>query len=101
MDQVTQQNAALVEEMAAAANSLKSQAQDLVQTVAVFHLGSTGTNAPAALHTPSVMATPRAIPKPPKIAPSASKKLSRPAPRGTQAALAAPAKNQDAGWESF
>ena len=40
MDQVTQQNAALVEEMAAAASSLKSQAQDLVQTVAVFKLTS-------------------------------------------------------------
>jgi methyl-accepting chemotaxis protein len=39
MDQVTQQNAALVEEMAAAASSLKSQAQELVQTVAVFKLG--------------------------------------------------------------
>jgi methyl-accepting chemotaxis protein len=40
MDQATQQNAALVEEMAAAASSLKSQAQDLVQTVAVFQLGA-------------------------------------------------------------
>ena len=40
MDQVTQQNAALVEEMAAAASSLKSQAQDLVGTVAVFKLRS-------------------------------------------------------------
>ena len=39
MDQVTQQNAALVEEMAAAATGLKSQARDLVQTVAVFRLG--------------------------------------------------------------
>jgi len=39
MDQVTQQNAALVEEMAAAASSLKSQAEELVQTVAVFNLG--------------------------------------------------------------
>ena len=39
MDQVTQQNAALVEEMAAAASSLQNQAQDLVQTVAVFQLG--------------------------------------------------------------
>ncbi len=39
MDQTTQQNAALVEEMAAAASSLKSQAQELVQTVAVFTLG--------------------------------------------------------------
>jgi methyl-accepting chemotaxis protein len=38
MDQVTQQNAALVEEMAAAASSLKSQAQDLVGTVAGFKL---------------------------------------------------------------
>jgi methyl-accepting chemotaxis protein len=39
MDQVTQQNAALVEEMAAAASSLKSQANELVQSVAVFKLG--------------------------------------------------------------
>ncbi len=38
MDTVTQQNAALVEEMAAAAGSLKSLAHDLVQTVAVFKL---------------------------------------------------------------
>jgi methyl-accepting chemotaxis protein len=38
MDQVTQQNAALVEEMAAAATSLKSQAQELVQTMAGFIL---------------------------------------------------------------
>jgi methyl-accepting chemotaxis protein-1 (serine sensor receptor) len=36
MDQATQQNAALVEEMAAAADSLRSQAQALVNTVAVF-----------------------------------------------------------------
>ena len=43
MDQVTQQNAALVEEMAAAANSLKTQAQDLVGTVAVFQVGAVDT----------------------------------------------------------
>jgi methyl-accepting chemotaxis protein len=41
MDQATQQNAALVEEMAAAANSLNAQAQELVQTVAVFTTGET------------------------------------------------------------
>ena len=39
MDQVTQQNAALVEEMSAAAMSLQSQAQDLVGVVSVFTLG--------------------------------------------------------------
>ena len=38
MDQATQQNAALVEQMAASASSLKSQAQDLVEAVAVFKL---------------------------------------------------------------
>jgi methyl-accepting chemotaxis protein len=38
MDQMTQQNAALVEQMAAAASSLKSQAHELVQAVDVFRL---------------------------------------------------------------
>ena len=38
MDQATQQNAALVEESAAAAESLKGQARQLVQAVAVFNL---------------------------------------------------------------
>ena len=36
LDQMTQQNAALVEQSAAAAESLKSQAQNLAQAVAVF-----------------------------------------------------------------
>ena len=40
MDQATQQNAALVEEMAAAATSLRTQAADLVGAVAVFKLRS-------------------------------------------------------------
>ena len=38
MDQTTQQNAALVEEMAAATANLSSQSQELVQTVAMFKL---------------------------------------------------------------
>ena len=42
MDQVTQQNAALVEEMAGAAASLQAQAQDLVHVVSVFRLGAEG-----------------------------------------------------------
>jgi len=46
MDQTTQQNAALVEEMAAAASSLKIQANDLVQTVAVFKLTQQHTDRP-------------------------------------------------------
>lgn len=38
MDQSTQQNAALVEQMAAAASSLKAQSSDLVKVVSVFKL---------------------------------------------------------------
>jgi len=39
MDETTQQNASLVEQSAAAAESLKTQAQQLVQAVAVFEVG--------------------------------------------------------------
>lgn len=45
MDQVTQGNAALVEEAAAAAQSLESQAKNLVQAVSVFRLGSSNSRA--------------------------------------------------------
>jgi methyl-accepting chemotaxis protein len=47
MDQVTQQNAALVEEAAAAAESLEEQAQGLSRTVGVFSIAGTKV-APAA-----------------------------------------------------
>ena len=50
MDQVTQQNAALVEEMAAAAGSLKSQALALVETVAVFKLDGSFGDEPMGTH---------------------------------------------------
>ena len=42
MDQVTQQNAALVEEAAAAANAMQEQAQQLSQSVQVFRLQEAG-----------------------------------------------------------
>ena len=45
LDQVTQQNAALVEESAAAAESLKHQASRLVESVAVFRLLGPGVTA--------------------------------------------------------
>ena len=47
MDQVTQQNAALVEEMAAAAGSLEQQARELVSTVSVFKLEGADAAQPA------------------------------------------------------
>jgi methyl-accepting chemotaxis protein len=45
LDQVTQQNAALVEESAAAADSMKAQALRLLETVAVFNVGTGGATA--------------------------------------------------------
>jgi len=49
MDQATQQNAALVEESAAAAESLRDQARQLVQVVAVFTLERTRKAAPTSV----------------------------------------------------
>ncbi|MDI4635906.1 HAMP domain-containing protein [Pelomonas sp. V22] len=67
LDQVTQQNAALVEESAAAADSLQQQARQLAQTVSVFRLEGDGdlatshrsaglTKKPAAVRSASVPA---------------------------------------------
>ena len=50
MDRTTQQNAALVEESAAAAESLKSQAQKMVRAVAVFRPNDEGSEDRPALH---------------------------------------------------
>ena len=43
LDEMTQQNAALVEESAAAAESLREQAERLAQVVSIFQLSGTGT----------------------------------------------------------
>ncbi|WP_028211163.1 methyl-accepting chemotaxis protein [Paraburkholderia mimosarum] len=51
IDEVTQRNAALVEEAAAAAQSLESQADVLRDAVAVFNLGSAGQAAGRPAHT--------------------------------------------------
>ena len=107
MDQVTQQNAALVEEMAAAASSLKAQAQELVQTVAVFKLGGDTFAGASALSGAKVRAHP--------AKPSAFKGVDRRAagvakgaaaratPSPAPAKLAAPAAQatSDSDWETF
>jgi methyl-accepting chemotaxis protein len=105
MDQATQQNAALVEEMAAAASSLKSQAQDLVHVVAAFKLdgahGLSATPAPRAAPAP-LAAAPVASRIAPK-GPTASKPSALPRP-ATPAARAAESKataTAEGDWESF
>ncbi len=108
MDQATQQNAALVEEMAASAASLESQARELVQAVAVFNLSQEGG---------AVAAPPRAVAPTPRAAPvrqiaparatadkpAKSVKVAAPArPRGAVVALVPAAAAAGGGdWESF
>ena len=65
VDQATQQNAALVEQMAAAASSLQVQAQELVRAVEVFRLGGQADRMGAGLHVaPGVHGTAGRLPAP-------------------------------------
>ncbi|MBZ8141853.1 methyl-accepting chemotaxis protein [Rubrivivax gelatinosus] len=106
MDRATQQNAALVEESAAAAESLRTQARQLVETVAVFRLA--GPSQPATLAATAATKAPVApaaagraaaakADKPNKPAASAPAPAAAPA---TRAPAAAPAATSD-DWETF
>ena len=97
LDQMTQQNAALVEESGAAALSMQAQAQRLYEVVSVFNLGAGAVTARAPALAPVRMSAPTAAPrmaaakvdKPsnrqaagaPKLAPA----LKRPQPLATMA----------------
>ncbi|GKT22488.1 methyl-accepting chemotaxis protein [Acidovorax sp. SUPP3334] len=74
VDQSTQQNAALVEEMAAAASSLNAQASELVRATAVFHLGDEGT-----LHAGPAAAPARAASAPARPMPAPAPRFAAPA----------------------
>jgi methyl-accepting chemotaxis protein len=97
MDQATQQNSALVEESAAAAESLRDQAQQLVQVVAVFKLDGV---APVAVVAP-VKAVPAFMPKAvPLRQPAQVARARVAAPSPAAAPVAAVAAGAD-DWESF
>jgi methyl-accepting chemotaxis protein len=110
MDQATQQNAALVEQMAAAAGSLKSQARELVQTVAVFNLGANGNVEKTVVRKSTARSVPfrdgerRAIPgdmsKAKALAQKPFKSKLTPLPKLAQTA-AQPQDTGEADWETF
>ena len=106
LDQMTQQNAALVEESAAAAASLRDQAQRLAEVVSVFNVGHLPpASAPAArpaasrpVPAPKAAQLPAAAKPARKASPTPSApSLQAPAPRAT----AAPKVGSDDDWESF
>ena len=107
LDQMTQQNAALVEESAAAASALHDQAQRLAEVVSVFNVGSQASGA-AYRVAPVRQPAPRMASRPaPKLAPkpAAKPKLASPAPKTiaapARAAAPAPAAKSDEDWETF
>ena len=103
MDQATQQNAALVEESAAAAESLRDQAHQLVQVVAVFKLdGATPAAATPAKRAAPPAAKPVAAAKPqaaPARRPAPVARASKAASAPAAPAVAVTAEGDD--WESF
>ena len=110
LDQMTQQNAALVEESAAAAESLRDQAGRLAGLVATFNLGGAHAGV-ASSHAPAVAASPRPAAAPArqplaKARPAPAKAIApRPAatpakPTAAPVASAATAAPSDE-WESF
>jgi len=120
LDQMTQQNAALVEESAAAASALHDQAQRLAQVVSVFNVGSFAALSPVAqtrrlapaptprlpLRTVPKLAA-RPVPKlplrttvKPKLAAPVPRAIAAPARSAAAAPVVAKAKSDD-DWETF
>jgi len=90
MDQTTQQNAALVEESAAAAESLRSEARALLESVSVFTLAGEASRPHAAAPRAPVRTQPQAVP-------------TRVAPKSQTPAMSAPQpqKTGTDDWETF
>ena len=124
LDQMTQQNAALVEESSAAASAMSEQAQRLAQVVSVFNVGTAqGSQMSRSIRNPvatapkpsakapekqafSATAAPKLEKKPSKIAerptPAAPKQEAKTAPAPKLTARPAPAaKGNEDDWETF
>ncbi|WP_304306944.1 methyl-accepting chemotaxis protein [Pseudacidovorax intermedius] len=100
MDQATQQNAAVVEELSAAAAMLKDQAEQLVRSVAVFRLGGGATASVATLAVPK--SRPQERPAPVSKSVRHDKQARHRLAAGQPAlAGALPGGNAGSGWESF
>jgi methyl-accepting chemotaxis protein len=97
MDGVTQQNAALVEESAAATKTMHEQAQALAELVALFRVETRAR--PQAAAKPALPPARRASPAP---APAPKPAAAKPARKATAAAPARKAAaTVDADWEEF
>ncbi|MGN6830852.1 methyl-accepting chemotaxis protein [Paucibacter sp. M5-1] len=106
LDQMTQQNAALVEESAAAAESLKDQAHKLTEVVSVFRLSN---NDAAPAYQASAVSKPKPASAPAAHRPVAAKpaapkpaaKTEAPRPAAAAPKPAPKPQGNDSDWETF
>jgi methyl-accepting chemotaxis protein len=96
MDEVTQQNAALVEQASAAAESLLEQSGSLLATVSAFQLGdaahaNNGSRRPSSNTPPVRLAASNKAPRP----------VERPVPAKKLMAIVSSAAGHEADWEEF
>ncbi|WP_028212276.1 methyl-accepting chemotaxis protein [Paraburkholderia mimosarum] len=102
MDEVTQQNAALVEEASAAAQSMSSQAAALRELVSVFNIGSAGRQAAASVASTAPVAAratgKRAVSSKPAAARAPSAPVA-PEPRADRREPVAATSDDD--WQTF
>ena len=106
IDQTTQKNAALVEEMAGAAAGLRHQSDQLVRVVSVFRLqGGSNAQAQAAPRAPSLApgAAKASVPQaaPPAVAKPATPAASAASAKPAAAKPIAMASTADDDWDNF
>jgi methyl-accepting chemotaxis protein len=100
MDEVTQQNAALVEEASAAAQSMSSQATALRELVSVFNIGAAGRTASAsAASTAAPMVASATVKRAVVSRPAAVRAPAAPLPKAERREMAAATSDDD--WQTF
>ena len=109
LDQMTQQNSALVEESAAAADSMREQAQRLAQVVSVFRTGAVDpvSHAPATAPAAAPRRPSAPAPRPTAVKATPTRQAPLPQPRAAapRPSLERPGKpspaNDSGDWETF
>jgi methyl-accepting chemotaxis protein len=101
LDELTQQNAALVEQASAASQSMAEQARGLNESMARYKVGD-GQLANVLLHQPAVVpASTPAVPAPARRKTPVASKAAAARPVAAPAARAAAAGGDDAVWKEF
>jgi methyl-accepting chemotaxis protein len=100
MDEVTQQNSALVEQNAAAAKTLEQQAATMNERVAFFTLDESASAAPRHVQKPAAPVKPAPVQRAPRAATAANRPNGR-GPVGRMQSALSTALKDDPDWKEF